>query len=119
MELKDFIKLTLVQIAEGVKEAQEEAKKIGGNVNPYTHFVTQGMGTHLSRGETQQVKFDVAITASESTASKEGIGVVVAAIALGKRNEVSDQSMSVSRVSFEVPLALPDGDNLYTSRPQG
>ncbi|WP_155273465.1 hypothetical protein [Xanthomonas arboricola] len=119
MELKDFVKLTLVQITQGVKDAQGEVTAIGGNVNPYTHFVAQGMGTHLTRGATQQVKFDVAITASESNASKEGIGVVVASIALGKRNEVSDQSTSVSRVSFEVPLALPDGDNLYKSRPEG
>ena len=117
MELKNFVKATLVQIAQGVKDAQGEVREIGGSVNPYERYDTGGMGTHLSRGVVQTVNFDVAITASEGCTSREGIGVVVASIALGKRNESNDQSSSVSRVQFEVPLALPDGDNLYSTRP--
>ncbi|NHW60285.1 SapC family protein, partial [Escherichia coli] len=34
MELKDFIKETLVQINNGVKEAQEECLKSNGLINP-------------------------------------------------------------------------------------
>ena len=34
MDLKDFVKETLVQITEGVKEAQEECKKSGCRINP-------------------------------------------------------------------------------------
>jgi len=116
MELKDFIAGTLVQIVEGVHAAQAQVEALGGNVNPYEQYKSE-YGQSLTRGATQSVGFDVAITAEENTASKEGIGVVVAAIALGKRNEKSDSASSVSRVQFTVPLALPDGKNLYKSRP--
>ena len=34
MELKDFVKETLVQITEGGKEAQEEFRKNGCRINP-------------------------------------------------------------------------------------
>lgn len=111
MELKDFITGTLVQIVEGVHAAQKQVEALGGNVNPYDRQAIPGFGTKYKRGEVQNVAFDVAITAQENSASKEGIGVVVAAIALGKRNETSDSSTSVSRVAFTVPLALPDGQN--------
>ena len=116
MELKDFIAGTLVQIVEGVHAAQKQVGQLGGNVNPYTREHAPGFGTRYTRGPTQDVSFDVAITAQENSASKEGIGVVVAAIALGKRNETSDSSTGVSRVAFTVPLALPDGANLADSQ---
>lgn len=115
MELKDFIAGTLVQIVEGVHDAQKQVVELGGNVNPYYRKEIQGFGTNYTRAEIQSVAFDVAITAQENSASKEGIGVVVAAIALGKRNETSDSSTSVSRVAFTVPLALPTGQNLADS----
>lgn len=118
MDLKDFIAGTLVQIVEGVHAAQQQVVALGGNVNPYDQHESL-YGSSLTRGVVQSVIFDVAITAEENSASKEGVGVVVAAIALGKRNEKSDTASSVSRVQFSVPLALPDGNNLNVSRPKG
>lgn len=116
MELKDFITSTLVQIVEGVHAAQAQVVELGGDVNPYEQYQSD-FGKSLTRGGTQSVGFDVAISAQENAASKEGIGVVVASIALGKRNERSDSASSVSRVQFTVPLALPDGKNRYKTRP--
>lgn len=115
MDLKDFITGTLVQIVEGVHAAQKQVSPLGGNVNPYEHYAS-AMGTHYKRGDVQSVSFDVAITAEENSTTKEGIGVVVATIALGKRNEKTDAATSVSRVQFTVPLALPDGENLSDTR---
>ena len=111
MELKDFIAGTLVQIVEGVHAAQKQVVELGGNVNPYYRKETPGFGTNYKPSEVQNVSFDVAITAQENSASKGGGGVVVVGIALGKRNESSDSSTSVSRVAFTVPLGLPTGLN--------
>ena len=54
MELKDFVKETLVQITEGVKEAQEECRKNGCRINPGFPSTFSNPTAHLTVGASLQ-----------------------------------------------------------------
>jgi hypothetical protein len=112
MDLKTFVAETITQIIEGVKGAQEGAKQLGGHVNPliagpvapelmkHKMFVATG-------GVAQFVEFDVAVTATEGSGSKGGVGIVVGAFTLGSTGESRGEHTASSRVRFAVPVTLP------------
>jgi len=110
MELKDFIRETLVGIANGIEEARIETGDIWA-INPASID-----GEKVA--ERSYVEFDIAVTAGETLGSrKEGKAGVKAEISvlgasvggdLGGGLEGSKQSHSenVSRVSFKVPVHM-------------
>ena len=86
MELREFIKDTLVQIAGGVKEAQEATSETGAVVSPAGGMLRPlGMGMGMKpptaplgiagRGLLQHVSFDVALTLTDPAQAKGGVGV--------------------------------------------
>ena len=112
MELKTFVAETISQIVEGVAEAQERCKGRGALVNPRV------AGNYVQRDElwagdgsapAQFVEFDVALTATEGTGTKGGIGVIVGAFTLGSSGQSQAERSASSRVKFSVPLVLPEG----------
>jgi hypothetical protein len=106
MDLKEFVSQTLGQIIEGVKAAQETAKAAGAEVNPHmTRAVVQA--TTMSGLPSRDVDFDVALTVTEGTGTKGGIGIVAGPFALGSTGQSTAQNSSVSRIRFSVALALP------------
>jgi len=111
MDLREFVSETLTQIVEGVKNAQNKAKESGATVNPRLMIsvelaAKQGF-LSTEHGHAQFVQFDVALTVTEGTGTKGGIGVFAGAINLGSSGQSHDESSSVSRVKFCVPLSLP------------
>lgn len=52
------------------------------------------------------VSFDVAVTATDGTGTKGGIGIVIGAVALGSQGQSENRNEAVSRVQFKVPFAL-------------
>ncbi len=109
MELKEFIKNTLVQITEGVLDAQNELKDSGCLINP-EGFTLQGgqikMGYKNEFRSIQTVKMNIAVMVTENSGTQKGIGVVN----LLKANISSDEKISNERITtleFEVPIALP------------
>ena len=112
MELREFVAVTLTQIVEGVKEAQTRSKDHGAQVNPSLSTSAELAAKHgiliASGSAAQLVQFDVALTATEGTRTKGGIGVVVGVVALGSTGQSQAENSSVSRVKFSVPLVLPD-----------
>ena len=112
MQLKEYITEVLVQIVEGVRVADQ---RLGiGHINP-TPRGDNNLNTIASAGYIpsdqasliQQVKFDVAVTTTEGTETKGGIGIMMAPLALGSQGK-SDSSVGTnSRIQFQVPLALP------------
>lgn len=112
MKLSEFVRDTLVQIIEGACDAQGRAEELGGGVNPHpvqsrpagdqiAHY-TYNPGTD-SYSRIQQVRFDVALTATEESKAAGSVAVAV----LGGRLESSGSASSASRIQFEVPIALP------------
>jgi|BarGraIncu01121A_1022015.scaffolds.fasta_scaffold01699_5 hypothetical protein len=111
MELKEFVKETLIQIIKGVKEAQVAVKEDGGQVNPIHAFY--GDTTHKntvrdSEGQViHSIEFDVAITVKEDAGVKGGGGLVVGPVVIGTRGEMSEQNTSTNRIKFPVPISYP------------
>ena len=115
MELKTFIKETLTQIVEGVKEAQDETKETEGLINPRSDnpigeegkFGNSHRNYPSGKRPIEGVEFDVKLIVTESADKKEGIGVSVVGIKLGSEGEKSTEASSSSSVKFVVPIVLP------------
>ncbi|RCS25832.1 hypothetical protein DUT91_03475 [Phyllobacterium salinisoli] len=106
MELKDFIAETLSQIIEGVREAQ--AREDGANINAAMGGAEFGgqlvnVGTY---GVATRVDFDVSVTAE----TKGGAGAKLAVFGVGVDGGAGHTAGSANRISFSVPVRLPDGD---------
>ncbi len=117
MELKDFVKHSILDIAKGIKEANEEALEgdIGLIVNPCPiYFRSAGHVEYAPGGKkdgrtkhVEMIKFDVAVTTSGSATAEGGGGINVAGIKLGASGEVTDEKENGSRIKFEIPVVMP------------
>lgn len=111
IELEDFIKKSLVQIMVAVKSAQTEIEDSGGTINPtglkFWPKQLTGEKFNSDGNITQNVHFDVAVTALEGKGTKGGIGVFAGAVGLGSQGESNASSQAVSRIKFSVPVLLP------------
>lgn len=106
MELKEFVKETLLEIVKGVKEAQGAVKKHGATVNPkYVNGDSAQIGGEYM--PVQDVSFEVGLTISEETGNNKGIGVVLGPLKAGINGTGNASESSVTRIKFTVPLALP------------
>lgn len=121
MELKEFISQALANIVQGVLAAQQVLGANGKYINP--ELSTQ-QGAHEKHGKlvsiqgqlVQTVEFDVAVTATEGTGTKGGIGVVAGVFALGSQGQSSEEISAVSRIKFSVPITLPYGEKVHASQ---
>jgi len=113
MELKDFVKETLSQIAAGVHESIPNVREAGGLVNPAvrtntkttdpSHFANFGPGRSVFL-----VDFDVAITVEEGSGTSAQAKLNVASLlTLKAGGESGNRSSATNRINFKVPLAMP------------
>ncbi|WP_193166255.1 hypothetical protein [Microbulbifer hainanensis] len=116
MELKEFVKNTLVQIVDGVIEAERELDQKGATVNPVGGYFDQkqvgGRTWSFEDGIAEVVDFDVALTSSEKEGTTAGIGVLLGSINLGAKGMSEEALSSVTRIKFSVPVLLPKGKTL-------
>ena len=101
MELKEFVTGAILDIIEGVREAQEK-NTTDAIINSPT-FEDQPGPRKL-----MDITFDVAISAAEITEKGRGLGVSAARTVYGvfKRERKTEES-SVSRVQFTIPVRFP------------
>lgn len=97
MDVKDFVSETLMQIVQGVVEAQTHTKDKGAVVVPYHDF-------HKT------VNFDVAVTVVEGKETTGKAGISVWSIGAGVGGKSESSSSTVSRIKFDIPVELPKGD---------
>lgn len=97
MELKDFITKTLLDISDGVKDAQKESD---GSV-----VINPGRGTSRSDNrEVQYVDFDIALSEIKDVGKSGKIGVDVRVFeGDGEIRETASAGQS-TRVRFRVPI---------------
>ena len=109
MELRTFVAETLKQIIDGVVDAQAHGKDKGAVINPAKQMMSlrNGIQETDDPARSQDVEFDVAVTACEGTEKKGGLGIVVCALVLGGQGQATASTQSVSRVKFTVPIFLP------------
>jgi hypothetical protein len=109
MELKDFIKTTLVEITNGVVEAQLELKDTGCLINPEGFSMQGGQIKQGYKNEyraIQMVKMNIAVSVTENSGKKSGIGVAKI-INAGINSEQMASNEKITTIEFEVPIALP------------
>jgi len=109
MELKDFVKETLISIIEGVVSAQ--GSDVGKHVNPKwsssvgkeSSHAYVAPGDHLAR----LIKFDVAITVTEASGAEGGGKISILSSKIGVEGHSSNEKSTASKISFEIPITMP------------
>lgn len=113
MELKDFIKETLIQIAQGINEAQEELAETDCIINPRDIKEDGFANVRIKdkRHTVQCVDFKIALTSTTEAADKTGIGVMLGSFGIGGNKTTSDGNTSNTNISFSIPVVFPSIDN--------
>lgn len=107
MDLKDFVSQALIQITEGVSDAQKVVQEKGGFVNPAVRQAETGQPMHDGR-VIQSVDFNVAVTVTEDSSCSGGGKLSVATVFKANAETASSEKNSTtSKISFKVPLAVP------------
>lgn len=111
MKLQEFISETLKEIIAGVEESQKYAASHNSGVNPGMKMVGDKKEVRYIAHEysvyIEKIEFDVAVTSTEGSETKAGIGIMVAGIGLGAKGKSDTSSSSISRIKFSIPIALP------------
>jgi hypothetical protein len=104
MELKDFIKSSLVEICQAIEEANTELKDSDAIINPGCIQInsegSQAYGRqsnkaiHEERKPVQKIDFDVAVYAQEGEKAGGGAKISIASIGFGANAEVSTSNKS-------------------------
>lgn len=103
MDIEQFVHAALVQIAKGVRKAQDEVRDAGGYVNPATNT------PQANDRPTLYVDFDLAVvvggtTNVDGTASLE----IPTFLKVGGGGKYARSSQETTRVSFKVPFVYPE-----------
>lgn len=111
MDLKDYIENSLYSIIYAVNEVQEKVSESGVIVFPST--IKDGNLDDFGKQKLMNVKFDVAVTVGDSKENKKGVAIKVVEFISGEiKASTTTNNESISRISFEVPIAMPVLDNL-------
>lgn len=109
MDLKEFVSVTLQQVAAGISEAQ--GSEGGGIIAPSNigvHKFAPGSGVSHDGGVVSTaVQFDVAVTAEASDVSSGQAGVKVYGNRAGLEGEAGRRDLPVSRVQFSMHMVMP------------
>jgi hypothetical protein len=110
VDLKDFVRDSIVGIVDGVAEAQQKiASK--AMINPGHRSLPAG--ALYFPGKTglvplQEIGFDLAVTAASEDSGGAKVGFLVGVFGGGAAMGGKDSQQTVSRLRFAVPVALPE-----------
>jgi hypothetical protein len=126
MDLKEFVKESIVQISKGIEEANAELKDSEAMVNPL--YVTMNSKDEQGYGRTKQrnpdyanpgakliqkVDFDVAVSVEAGEQGSAGAKLSIASIGIGAEGKIESSNRSESRIKFSVPVVFPGFENEY------
>ena len=92
MELKDFIKQTLLDVVNGVEEANKEKDRF--RLTSHKHMGTGERG--------QKIEFDIAIVVDKSSETDAKGGIKVALVNLGGGIKDKETSQDTHKIKFEI-----------------
>ena len=110
MELKEFIKDTVTQIADAVTELNGGTSKFNLAVNPIVSIGGINKGTlQIGRQECvlTNIEFNLSLTTSENKGSDAKVGVFASVIGVGASSNENAQNEIVSKIKFSLPILLP------------
>ncbi|MHB8829364.1 MAG: hypothetical protein ACYC6Q_07540 [Syntrophales bacterium] len=101
IELKDFIKSALVDIAVGIQSANAELKNL--EKNQFEVFnLRRNIGDH---SKIPGIQFDIAVTVTKNQKDKAGFVVALMNIGAGANTEKGANNEMVHRIKFEVGIS--------------
>ncbi len=109
MELQEFIKNTIVQITNGIIDAQNELKDTECLINPMGYSSDSNNiyeGVKNTSRSIQKIKMNIVLDVTNSSGSKSGIGVA-RVIKAGIDNSESASHKEMTTVEFEIPISFP------------
>lgn len=124
MDLKTFVSETLIQIVEGVSEAQKRIRESGSNASVNPHQIASEAKQKI--GQATPVEFDVALVVAEESQAQSGskaggsvgfLSVVTTKVSaeLSEQSSGSNKTEAVSRIRFSVRLAQPADLSEYST----
>lgn len=102
MELKLFIETTLLDIMEGVRNAQSKCPE-GAAVNP----PVSNSGAKGTAAKTIDVTFDIEVGEETAESISPKIGVDLGIIKVGAGADEKGMERTTNRLSFSIPIRLP------------
>lgn len=122
MDLKEFVKESIVQIAQGIDEANKELEESSAMVNPIHVVANTDSAQAYARTRkpsdinpdariVEKVEFDVAVVAETGEGGKVGAKLSIASIGIGGEGEKKSMNKSESRIKFTVPMVYPGFEN--------
>lgn len=129
MDLKNFIKETVIQISEAVIEIQEhfDDKKVDAIINPreisknyntnysaeYSTTGISAVGKKYNRTDVARtvdnIEFDVAVTVESDSKNEVGGKLKVFDMGIGAEINETNKLANTSKIKFKIPLVLPHG----------
>lgn len=116
MNLKEFITSTLIEIAEGVNDAMPVYKKLNAAVNPsnlckdgFLYFQGSNRPGHTEdyRFSLSNIEFEIGLTDNNGKEGQSGIGVFFGSVGLGTKTTEQENTKSITKVKFSIPVKLP------------
>ena len=117
MELKDYIAETLVQITNGIIEAQKRLLDSDVIINPAQTFGSKGdfwIGKNQDKGpvarRVQEVEMKIGVISTEETTGDGGAKLHLGVLNLGAGIEDKGMERNENYVKFSIPVSFPVTD---------
>jgi hypothetical protein len=114
MELKDYIAETLVQITNGIIEAQKRLQDSDVIINPAQTFGSKGdfwIGKNQDKGpvarRVQEVEMKIGVISTEETTEDGGAKLHLGVLNLGAGIEDKGMERNENYVKFSIPVSFP------------
>ena len=115
MDIKDFVKSTVSQIGDAIRELNDESKDDQMVVNPYDvkRHNKDAVTTKSGSITVTDILFDLYVSVESTSESGGKLGVFSGIFDAGVAEKTDDSNKSISRVQFSVPVIFPFRKSVY------
>lgn len=115
MELKEFITQTLININQGIIDAQERTKDSGILINPQNFRKRDSNIYEVCNGNSapiQEIEFNVVVNVTDGKDSKIAVGAFTGLLSGGVSNTNQNNNSTQTTIKFNLPVQFPSNDAL-------
>lgn len=115
MELKEFITQTLININQGIIDAQKQTLESGLIINPKNIRKRDSNIYEVFNGglaTIQEIEFNVAVNVTEGNDSKIAVGAFTGLLSGGASNSNQNNNSTQTTIKFNIPVQFPSTDEL-------
>ncbi len=115
MELKEFITQTLININQGIIDAQKQSKDSGIIINPKNIRKRDSSVYEFYNGISatiQEIEFNIVVNVTEGNDSKIAVGAFSGLLSGGVSNSNKNNNSTQTTIKFNLPVQFPSNDEL-------